>query len=87
MSKKKADSTLVDVSKQYIIDLCVQGESSLTVPTVCNVAVKGNMIIATAVESPELFETHRYIDEFFQWLLYTGKIKVYNKDSENNNEP
>lgn len=87
MAKKKSTELKTDITKQYIIELCVTGEDYLTVPVICNVQAKDSVIIATAAESPELFQTHRYYDEFFQWLLYTGKIKLYNKDSRNNNEP
>ena len=87
MSKRSKHELKTDITKQYVIDLCVAGEAYLTVPVVCNVTAKDSVIIASAAEDSTLFETHRYYDEFFQWLLYTGKIKVYNKDSENNNEP
>lgn len=87
MAKKKLTELKTDVTKQYIIELCVTGEDYLTVPVICNVKAQDSVIIATAAEDAELFQTHRYYDDFFQWLLYTGKIKVYNKDSENNNEP
>ena len=87
MGKKKSHELKTDTSKQYLIELCVAGEDYLTLPVVCNIIAKDDVIIATAADDPQLFETHRYYDDFFQWLLYTGKIKVYNKDSENNNEP
>ena len=88
MAKKKSQELITDINKQYIIELCVAGEDYITVPVVCNVTARDRVIIATAAEDPQLFQTHRYYDEFFQWLLYTGKIKVYNNnDMENNNAP
>ena len=80
MAKKKARELKTDTSKQYIIDLCIAGEDYLTLPVICNVVAKGDVIIATAAEDPQMFETHRYYDDFFQWLLYCGKIKLYNNN-------
>lgn len=80
MAKKKSIELKTDLTKQYIIDLCIQGEDYITAPVVCNVTASDYVIIATAAENPELFQTHRYYDEFFQWLLYCGKIKLYNND-------
>ena len=86
MSKRNKAGIKTDLSKQYIIELCVAGESTLTVPTICNVVEQNGVIVARAAEDPQLFETHRFHDEFFQWLLYRGKIKLYNNDVENNNK-
>ena len=80
MRKSKKVQFKTDATKQYIINLCVIGEPYLAVPTVCNVRLENGVIVANAAHDPDLFETHRFRDEFFQWLLYTGKIKVYNND-------
>lgn len=77
---KKPYQLKTDITKQYIIELCIVGEDYLTIPVVCNVRADGSTIIANAAESPELFQTHRYYDDFFQWLLYCGKIKLYNNN-------
>lgn len=86
MKKEKLVKT--DLTKQYLINLCIVGEAYTTVNVVCNVSAHDGVIIATAAENPELFETHRFVDDFFQWQLYRGVIKVYNKEAiENNNKP
>lgn len=83
MAKRDKSAIKTDITKQYIIELCVIGEPYLTVPTICNVRAENGVIIANAAEDPELFETHRFHDEFFQWLMYRGKIKLYNNDVSN----
>lgn len=84
---KKSYKLKTDITQQYLIPLTIVGDDYLTVEVVCDVCADKDVIIATAAESKELFQTHRYNDEFFQWLLYTGEIKLYTKDSRNNNEP
>lgn len=85
---KKPKQIKTDLSKQYLINLYETSGEVVVDGVICNLSASHEgMIIATAAESPELFQTHRFWDEYFQWLLYTGKIKVYNKDSRNNNEP
>lgn len=79
---KKPKKIKTDLSKQYLIKL-YDKDDEVAVEVVCNVtASPEGMISATAAESPELFQTHRFWDDYFQWLLYTGKIKLYNNTSE-----
>lgn len=87
-NRRRKHQIKTDISKQYLIDLCIQGEGYVTANVVCNVREENGFIVATAAENPELFEVHRYIDDFFQWLMYRGIIKLYDKEAiENNNEP
>lgn len=74
---KKEKQIKTDISKQYIIPLCPIIDPYGTVDVVCNVTAENGVIKAVAAEDAECFEVHRYIDEFFQWQLYTGKIKEY----------
>ena len=75
--KRKRVQIKTDLEQTYLVQLTTKANPYATELRQVKITRCGdntNMLRCIDIENPNAYETHYYYDEFFQWLLYTGKI-------------
>lgn len=85
MSKRKSDvkKVSIDLSKTYLMRINKKGDKS-QFPAFQHVRVSlspnsSNMIRCDVITSNDEFDPAYLYDDYFAWLLYTGKILEFNE--------
>lgn len=75
--KKKTQELQTDLNKIYIVPIIEKSTQQLK-NVQCMMVHEGSKMLRTEpLEDAELYEHHRFVDEYFQWLLYTKYISEF----------
>lgn len=78
--KKKIQELKTDLNKIYIVPIIEKSTQQLK-KVQCMMVHVGNTLLKTEpLEDAELYEEHRFIDNYFQFLIYRKYISEFNVD-------
>ena len=80
-----------DIKKLYAIPRMIKGTEQRipikTIPAVCKVYnTKDGLIICEALFAENHYEPCNFDDNYFQYLLHTGYIKIYTGENSNDHK-
>lgn len=78
--KKKNNTLITDLSKIYIVPIIEKSTQELK-KVQCMMVDEGQKLLRTSpLENADLYEEHRFVDQHFQFLIYTKYISIFQVD-------
>lgn len=83
--KKKNETLLTNLNSVYIVPIVEKSTQELKKVQCVMVHEGSKMLKAEPLENAELYEPHRFVDQYFQWLIYTKYVTEFVTDDTEKN--